>query len=257
MLRQAFDRSRLAELVQHRQRVAADKRRKRDFVHRRNERERKEEIEDKAEAAVSAMAAFAVSPLAAVQQIAEFEADLTLYDTATVDALMANDLQLEKVRADLEALLSQAFVMEDGRRVFRTENGTQVIDEFGEEVRPDKIDPATIPDHHPTWEEFAAVRDQYATLQQEHEALIGYQEQLDEAREALAEGEISQAELEDLQAKLIEEMPDAVQARLPQEHPAVQKTQKERVVEKSAEPATVSPSLEGLEGFVAPVPAGA
>ncbi|WP_145976980.1 hypothetical protein [Leisingera aquaemixtae] len=247
----------MAELAQHQHRVDADKRRKRDFEHRRNERDRKEEIEDKAEAAIGAMAAVAFSPPATVQQIAAFEADLTLYDTATVDALMANDLQMEKLRADLETLLSQAFVMEDGRRVFRTEDGTQVFDEFGEDVGPGEIDPATIPDHHPTWEEFSALKDQYATLQQEREALIEYQKQLDAARDALAEGEITQDELEELRAELIEDTPEAVRARLPQEHQAVQFDGDRNSVEVAAKPVSGGPSLDGLKGFVVPEPNGA
>ena len=156
MLRQAFDRSRLADEVQARQRIEADNRRKREFTRQRQERERKEELEEKAETDSGALAmAVATSPPATAQQIAAFEADLILYETATVEALMENDRQMTEVRAQLNLLLSQAFVMEDGRRVFRTEDGTQVFDEFGTVVRADELDPAAIPDSNPSWEEYS------------------------------------------------------------------------------------------------------
>lgn len=235
--------------------MEADKRRKRDIARQRMERQRKEELEDKAEAATDALAfVVATSPPATAEQIAAFEADLTLYDTATVDALLENDRQLSQARADLDALLSQAFVMEDGRRVFRTENGAQVFDEFGQEIASNELDPAIIPDHHPTWEEFSPVRDRYAALVQEREALIDYQQQLDAAREALAEGEITQAELEDLQAQLIKDMPEAVRARLPQDHPATQAENAVKTAAASSKPEASSPSLDGLRGFAPPNP---
>jgi hypothetical protein len=250
MLRQAFDRSRLVDEPHIRDRIEADKRRKRDVIRQRHDRERKEDLDDKAEAAASAVAmAVASSPLATAQQIAEFEVDLTLYDTATVDALMANSRELERVRAQLDAMLAEAFVMDDGRRVFRTEDGTQVFDEFGVEVGADELDPARIPDHHPTWEAFSSTNDTYNTLKQERQALLDYQQQLDEAREALVEGEITEAELEELQARLIAEMPDAVRARLPEDHPAAQVEATVQTVATSVVPTSNGPSLDGLTGF--------
>jgi hypothetical protein len=259
MLRQAFDRSRLVEEVQVRQRIETDKRRKRDVTRQRHDRERKDELEDRADADTSALAmAVATSPPATAQQIAVFEANLTQYETATVDALMENDRQMIAVQAQLDALLNQAFVMDDGRRVFRTEDGTQVFDEFGLEVTADELELQTIPDHHPTWEEFSPVHDQYVALQQERQALFEYQQQLDDARNALVEREITQAELEELQANLIEDMPDAVRARLPEEHAALRtKTNKQEVSEPSKSTESSGPSLDGLQGFAPPTPAGA
>lgn len=257
MLRQAFDRSRLADEPHIRERIEADKRRKRDVIRQRHDRERKEELDDKAEAAAGAMAMAVVSsPPASAQQIAAFEADLTTYDAATVDALIANTRELSRVRAQMDAMLAQAFIMEDGRRVFKTEDGTQVFDEFGVEVGLDELDPAEIPDSSPRWEEYAPLLTLESELEQEREILLDYQQQLDEAREALVEGEITEAELEELQARLIENMPEAVRERLPDDHPAAQV---EATVQAAAEPNTSAvsgPSLDGLQGFVPPVPTG-
>jgi hypothetical protein len=252
MLRQAFDRSRLADEPHIRERIEADKRRKRDVIRQRHDRERKEELDDKTEAAANAMAmAVASSPPATAQQIAAFEADLTTYDAATVDALMANTRELARVRAQMDAMLAQAFVMDDGRRVFKTEDGTQVFDEFGVEVALDELDPAEIPDSNPRWEEYAPLLTQETELEQEREILLDYQQQLDEAREALVEGEITEAELEELQASLIANMPEAVRERLPDDHPAAQV---EATVQAPSVSPTSGPSLDGLQGFSPNIP---
>lgn len=252
MLRQAFDRSRWA--APHiRNRIEADTRRTRAYARQRDDRARKEELDDKAEATASAMAlAVALSPPATAQQIAAFEADLTIYDTATVDALMANQEALDVVTDRLSNMLSQAFVIEDGRRVFRTEDGTQVFDEFGIEIGADQLDPESIPDHHPTWEAFSAAANEQATLLQERQTLLDYQQHLDTAREAVAQGDITEAELEDLQAHLIETMPETVRTSLPNDHPAAQS--EAALSTDTTQTPTTGPSLQGLEGFAPTMP---
>ena len=256
MLKTAFDRSRLVDAHHTKERVEADKRRKRDFERKRDHRERKEEQDDKAEASAAAFAvAVDTSPPATVQQIAAFDAELTTYDTALIEAIMENEAAMKLVEARLEALLMQAFVMEDGRRVFRTEDGTQVFDEFGVELSPDEIDSASIPDHHTSWEDFSDAKEQYNALKQERQALADYQDKLDAAREQLSNGEITEAELDALQAGLSEAMPDAVRAKLPADHPEARAETENTVDELQAQVAR-SPSLEGLQGFTAPSPMG-
>ena len=63
-------------------------------------------------------------------QIQEFEAKLDRYEAATVAALIENQERLDVVTAQMIVLLDQTYVLEDGRRVFKTEDGTQVFDEF-------------------------------------------------------------------------------------------------------------------------------
>lgn len=140
--------------------------------------------------------------------------------------------------------------------MFRTEDGTQVFDEFGQEVTRDELDPILISDEHPVWEDFQPQFARKNILTEQRNALLDYQQQLDEAREALVEGEITEAELEELQAMLIADMPKSVRARLPEGHPAAQV---ETVLDPAATPgvhATPGPSLDGLEGFLPPKPAG-
>ncbi len=148
-------------------------------------------------------------------EIKAFEAKLDKYDTATVNALMENQKQLDTVNANIEAMLAQAYVMEDGRRVFKTEDGSQVFDEFGQEVSSGELDFDLISDKQPTWETYqkdTATRDEILAGKED---IHVYQEKLDEAREQVSEGDISAAELEALDEELLEMMPDAVSDHVP------------------------------------------
>lgn len=106
---------------------------------REQERLRKDRIDELRgdEAELSSFADAIVS----ASEIAEFEVDLDRYDTATVAALQENEVQLAQVRERMDALLGQAYVLPDGRRVFKTEDGLRVFDESGKELDASTIDP--------------------------------------------------------------------------------------------------------------------
>ncbi|MGH1330672.1 MAG: hypothetical protein ACRBBK_07305 [Paracoccaceae bacterium] len=148
-------------------------------------------------------------------QLVKFEAKLDRYDEATVKALMENQELLDAVNARIDAMLEQAYVMEDGRRVFRTEDGTQVFDEHGTEVSSLVLDPQLIDPALPSWEAYSADITIQTELTAERTAILDYQERLDVAREEIDGGEISEADLEALDADLLDAMPDAVRANVP------------------------------------------
>lgn len=69
--------------------------------------------------------AVAAAEVAATEiQIRQFNAKLDVYDQATVDALMENQRLREAVQAKMDAMLDRAFVVEDGRRVFKSADGS-------------------------------------------------------------------------------------------------------------------------------------
>jgi hypothetical protein len=183
-------------------------RQRRWFIKARHDHQRRGEIADKLDDGVAALSA-AIS-VASEIQITEFRAKLDTYDSATVEALMENQQLLDAVNERIEAMLERAHVLEDGRRVFRTEDGTQVFDEQGSEVSADELDPNVIAATAPTWEAFSAEVMQRDALVQQRTEILDYQEQLDAARDQIAEGEISEADLEALDADLLDAMPDAV-----------------------------------------------
>ena len=148
--------------------------------------------------------------MAAPIQIEEFEIKLDSYDEAIVTALMENQELLDAVRDEIATMLSQAYVLEDGRRVFKTEDGTQIFDEFGTEVQADEVDPLQIDDSLPTWEAFSAKNDLEQSLEAERAQIFEFQEKVDAAREQIAEGDISEADLDALDADLLDTMPPVV-----------------------------------------------
>lgn len=185
----------------------------RQFARKRDDQNRREKLEDRLDDNLVALAVEVV--MATEAQIRQFETTLTTYDEATIFALMENQERLDAVQAQMFLLLDQAYVIEDGRRVFRTEDGTQVFDEFGAEVGRDEIDPALIGDEFPTWESYAPLLAENNRLTAEREQLLDYQERLDEARDQIDGGKISEADLEELDAELAEFMPPTVRQNVP------------------------------------------
>ncbi len=191
------------------------------FIKAKHDHQRREEIADRAEdSALTAVAA--ATTLATTAQIKAFEVKLDTYDAATVEALMDNqelldaiDQRLEIIRQQKQGLLDHAYILEDGRRVFKAEDGSFVIDEDGQDVSTDEVDFDLI--NGPSAEGYMSVLSAEAELEEQRETtvqqrsdILEIQEKLDEAREEIADGEITEAELEDLDAELMELMPTSV-----------------------------------------------
>lgn len=176
--------------------------------------------------------------LAAREAVVEFRVQLDGYDTATVGALIENQEAIDAVRARIDAMLEEAYVLPDERRVFKTKDGTRVFDEYGKEVATEIIDPDAIDERHPRWEAFKAETDAKAELEEDRQQLLEYQAKLDEARERLDKGEITHKELESLKADIAEDMPDAVRTKLDRDKPkAASDPEHETAAAKPAHPA--------------------
>lgn len=189
-----------------------DERRTLDQVRQKEEQQKREEREREAEH--EALIDMAVMTLATTAEIADFNVKLDTYDAATVEALMENEQALEKVREEMRVMLDKAYVLPDGRKVFKTEDGTKVFDERGQEVTG--VDPDQIEDWRPRHEQFEEIAAQDAALSEQRRELIEYQDRLDEAREAANADGVTKAELDDLERRL-EDAPAAVKAKLAQD----------------------------------------
>ena len=179
-----------------------------------DERKRRERDDDM-EKDVADLADLAVVIISEAQA-RELRFDIDRYDTATVNALYENEQALERVQAQIDKMFTQAYVLPDGRRVFKTEDGQQVFDEHGEELDPSFIDPDMIEDWRPRWEPVKQALDQREALIKERTDLIGYQDKLDAARERLEAGDMTQDEYDRLREDLVEDMPDAVRRQIPE-----------------------------------------
>lgn len=171
------------------------------FIKAQDQRERREKADEKLNDMMDTVISAAV--MATNEQLQAFQTKLDAYDEATVIALMKNQEKLDLINAEIDELLSQAYVMEVGRRVFKSEDGSYVIDEFGEIVEPDELDPMAIPDGHPSAETYEGKLDTREQLTQERQDILEFQGKVDAAREDVADGKISEQELEDLDAELL------------------------------------------------------
>lgn len=184
--------------------------RQREEQERRARQEKdRERSDDIVEAMVSALSE---------AEVVSFRAELDTYDEATVIALQHNSEALAIVRERLEQILSQAYVLPDGRRVFRTEDGLRVFDEHGIELDRSIIDPDAIPEEYPTWETYQPFLAEQARLLEERRELLEYQEHLDEARERLDSGDMGREEYDDLRSSLDASMPASIRAQLDDPH---------------------------------------
>ncbi|KAA3516980.1 hypothetical protein GOZ96_12260 [Agrobacterium vitis] len=190
-----------------------------DQIKQKDEKDKKAEREHNAEE--EAMLDMVAVVMATETEIAAFEVELDAYDAATVEALMDNEERLTAVREELKVLLDQAYVLPDGRRVFKTEDGTRVFDERGVEVKD--FDPDMIEDWRPDWEKYQNPFERESDLVKQREDILEFQKLQDDIRaetqNAKEDGGMSRERLEELKAKLAEEAPDAVRAKMDRDGP--------------------------------------
>lgn len=173
-------------------------------------RDRKEDVEQASDGLDMAVAVITTA------EAIVFRADLDRLDTATVAALQDNLERQSYAREQLDDMLDRAYVLPDGRRVFKTEDGMRVFDEFGNEVGPEIIDPDAIPDHLSRWEPFKAGWMRLEALKREQAEILQYQAKLDEARERVDSGKMTREEHDRFREELKAEMPDAVRQQIPE-----------------------------------------
>lgn len=176
----------------------------------RDRKQKQDTLEDQASDLIDA-----ALTVATTAEIEAFELELHTYDVATIEALQTNTAQIEQVEEQLAHLLEQAHQLPDGRRVFKTQDGLRVFDEYGVELDATEYDPAQISDELERWESYEQKRELLHNLEAEREGLLEYQEKLDLARDDLDAGDISVDDFNALKDDLKSSMPDAVRARLP------------------------------------------
>lgn len=189
--------------------------------------------------------------LATPTQIEAFSIKLDRYDTATVEALMNNEVQLQEVRKHVEKMLLEAHVLPDGRRVFRTRDGKQVFDETGKEVSADTIRPDVIDEKKPVWEDYQAGRQREAKLNEERTELQEYQKKLDDARTRVKEGDLTESELDRMDKDLEKSMPKAVRDIVQRNDGQHQQIGKETPSQETEELSPDSPPKSDRRGSLA------
>lgn len=191
--------------------------RERELKGRKDKNEREKRTDEQSDL-TDAVLAFV---LASESSIIELQAKVELYDAATVEALQINEEKLAEVQDQIRQMLEQAYVMPDGRRVFKTEDGLRVFDEHGEEVFD--FDPEEIEDWRTRWEAFDEKRQLRNGLLEERRELHDYQDVIAETNEELEKEGLTEERREFLENRLEAEKPDAVKRVLGEETaPAIQ-----------------------------------
>ena len=183
-------------------------------------KEHREQKELKAEKAEEEFLDFATSAILATEvEVQEFQATLDVYDEATVKALIENQEALDFIQAQIDSMLSSAYVMEDGTRVFKSEDGTWAVDEHGNRLDQETHNIDEIPQTKHTAEEYLDVKQEEHRLLQERQEIHEYQEKLDNARERSNSDDFTKEELDELEKELEAEMPETVKRQLPDYEP--------------------------------------
>jgi len=218
-----------------------DKQRQKWFIAAREQRERKEDIEAKAE---DEFFDYAVSEILATQtEIANFQAKLDTYDEATTLALMENTEALAVIQGQLDTMLDRAFVMEDGRKVFKSEDGTWAVDQDGNKLNPEVDSIEAIPQTQDTAETYLEALQEKQRLELERQELHDYQDKLDNARERSNSDDFTKEELDELEKELEADMPQAVKQRLPDYDPS------QEIDLKADFSATAKPAIPSTTGM--------
>lgn len=182
------------------------------FIKARQDHQKREEMSDKLEDNATALAVEVI--LATEKQIYEFKIELDKYNTATVAALMETQKQLDAVNTEIEEMLNRAYVMEDGRRVFKTEDGAEVYDEYDKFVGRDELDYDLISPDYPTANSYKNLTQKREGLEIKKQESLEFQRKVDEAEELAESGTATSSDIDRLKAELRESIPDDVKAQM-------------------------------------------
>lgn len=145
-----------------------------------------------------------------VEQAELLQSEIDKFQEASVAAIMAYDEEIGRVETEIAQMLSNAYVLEDGRRVFKTEDGLRVFDEHGNELDIDVVDPDQIGNDRPRWERFQETEERLKQLRLERTEINEFQDKLDQTQERLDRGELTEQEFDDLREDIYNSAPQAV-----------------------------------------------
>jgi len=188
------------------------------FIASKHQQEQNELKQEKAEDEFFDLAASVI--LADPIEVEAFKADLDTYDALTIEAIMENREILEALYLEQDAALENAYQLDDGTYVFKSEDGIRVFDKEGKQLSAEIADPNQIPDHHTTHEAWQDIRNKIHKHEIIDQKLLDYQEKLDTTRERLDDGELTQDEFDELKDGIKNDMPIEVRRKLPDYDPS-------------------------------------
>lgn len=218
-----------------------DQQRTKWFIAARQQHERKAQNEQRLDDDFMDLASSVI--LATEIEVQEFQAKLDIYDEATVKALMENQKALDAINAEIEEKFKDGHVMDDGRKVLKSKDGTWAIDEEGNRLDAQTNDIDEIPETRVKADDVIGDIKKRDELRIERQEIHDYQDKLDNARERSNADDFTKEELDGLDADLEAEMPMAVKRQMPDYDPA------QEVSMKSDFSAIVKPAIDKAVGI--------
>jgi len=226
-------------LTKDRARQLEQARQARWFIKAKESREKRQELTEEADEALMAFAADAM--VASEIRLKEFEArmdamelkldqydaKLDIYDEAVTRALMEQLDRLNILEAQKEAMLRTAFVLEDGRKVFTSEDGSYAVMENGQRLPDGDFHSFPIPKTEHTAEQYLDHLDTMASTKKEIELLHKAQADIDTGREQsaqareLVEGGRGLASKEGVTANELDELEEELDQAMPKTLPNI------------------------------------
>ena len=148
------------------------------------------------------------------QQLDDFRVELEAYQAATTEELLYLREQLDRLESERQELLDKAYVLPDGRRVFKSEDGTKVYFEDGTEVDPSIVQHHQIGEEHTYWQPYHRKTMQVDIVKQHFDATLSYQHKTDALEQRLERGEITEGEYGEMRETLVGQAPKRVSARV-------------------------------------------
>lgn len=192
---------------------AEHERKLRDWLReqRRQQKIQRQEDAEQAEAELLTIGQAAIE--ATFEEIAAFDAKLTKYEALTIEEINFLRDRLDALMEERQRLLDNAHVLADGTRVFKTEDGTKVFDQHGNEIGRDVVDPAEIGNDKPSWETWKSVNEEISATDNQLNAAHDFQSKLDDIRERFDRGDITKDELKELESELEKSVPLSLRTR--------------------------------------------
>ncbi|GAA6210958.1 hypothetical protein NBRC116602_06980 [Hyphomicrobiales bacterium 4NK60-0047b] len=153
--------------------------------------------------------------LASQDDIQSFQNILDEYESKATERILDLQNQLDQQLIKQQEMLNNAYVLPDGRRVFKYKNTDKIIDEFGKKVSSDVIDTDFIPDHHPDGETYQSTFDNISKTREQRKEAIEFRDRVNEMQDEIDQGKVSEDRLNDLKSEFDDIMPDSLR---PEEH---------------------------------------
>ncbi|MEP2987308.1 MAG: hypothetical protein ABJP08_29070 [Roseibium sp.] len=149
-----------------------------------------------------------ITSMASMENIAAFQKRLDALQQENVERILYLQQQRDILMTQQQQQLDNAFVLDNGERVFRSEDATFVVNESGEMISHEIIDPASIGEQHTFAEDYQRTLHSIDVVNADLGDAITFQQRLEALEERSEQSGLTQTDLDALEAELDDIIPD-------------------------------------------------